>query len=65
MARYLGGPIPADPSVAAATNSVGESADLNELRRRLEALEQAVFPPVAGTSDEGTETDPGEALPES
>ncbi len=65
VARYLGGPIPADLSVAASTNGAGESAELNDLRRRLEALEQAIFPPVADTAGESTETDPAEALPES
>jgi TolB-like protein len=69
VARYVRGE-PARAS-APATNGAGDAADLEDLKRRLDALEQAVFPPVAGAGEadatDGTDgTGEGEELaPES
>lgn len=72
VARHLGAPVPAPGAgvgaeVAGSSNGAGGSsaAELEALCRRLEALERAVFEPVAGTSEEAAQADAAETLPES
>lgn len=75
VARHLGAPIPAPGgapgAVADSSNGSGSApteAEIEDLRQRLEALERAVFAPVAGTAEESAPADPvdgAEALPES
>jgi hypothetical protein len=52
VARYVRGePVRA---TAAATNGSATAEALDDLKRRLDALERAVFPPVAGATETGT-----------
>lgn len=66
VARYLKGESPTE-KVAAPAAAKANGAALEDLQRRLEALEQAVFTPVVGATDaeKAAGTDLAEGAPES
>jgi len=54
VARYIRGEIPPRAGALPSTNGAATAKELDDLHRRLEALERAVFPPVADATAEAS-----------